>query len=385
MAEFAAIPRKQDHSLNCRGFAAPAANRSRAASLTPAVGDVVAEAWERILGVPASRGDHLLDVLVNSDGVVRSQQLSFLLSEIGAATGVHLPLTVVFGSPTAAALVEMVQNRDWPQYERPVRMRSGVGQPLFVLPGVGGMGLDVLTLVRFLNFPGQIYFNPPQGIDGTEPHRTLDALVADHVAIIRTAQPHGPYWLLGHSWGGVVALEVARSLRASSETIAFLGMIEPVVSERSWTYGVWLEYMGKRLRHHLMELGQIRSPRAAIRYGIKRLTPLVGRIGRLFGFYQWSSLADVVDMLPAPLDAVLAAEIEIIDAYRLRPYEGEATLFATRSGHAAECDPKKIWPAKLGRLDLHWIAGDHLSILSVPGVKNLAAVISATLAAHRLS
>jgi thioesterase domain-containing protein len=183
----------------------------------------------------------------------------------------------------------------------------------------------------------------------------------------------------------VVALEVARSLRASSETIAFLGMIEPVVSERSWTYGVWLEYMGKRLRHHLMELGQIRSPRAAIRYGIKRLTPLVGRIGRLFGFNQWSSLADVVDMLPAPLDAVLAAEIEIIDAYRLRPYEGEATLFATRSGHAAECDPKKIWSAKLGRLDLHWIAGDHLSILSVPGVKNLAAVISATLAAHRLS
>jgi thioesterase domain-containing protein len=353
--------------------------------LTPAVGDAVAEAWERILGAPASRSDHLLDVLVNNDGVVRSRQLSFLLSEIGAATGVHLPLTVVFGSPTAAALVEMVQNRDWPQYERPVRMRSGVGQPLFVLPGVGGMGLDVLTLVRFLNFPGQIYFNPPQGIDGTEPHRTLDALVADHVAIIRTAQPHGPYWLLGHSWGGVVALEVARSLRASSETIAFLGMIEPVVSERSWTYGVWLEYMGKRLRHHLMELGQIRSPRAAIRYGIKRLTPLVGRIGRLFGFYQWSSLADVVDMLPAPLDAVLAAEIEIIDAYRLRPYEGEATLFATRSGHAAECDPKKIWPAKLGRLDLQWVAGDHESILTVPGVKNLAAVISATLAAHRLS
>ncbi|MGO8846365.1 MAG: hypothetical protein ACLQFI_13695, partial [Methylocella sp.] len=170
MVEFAAIPRKQDHSHDYGGFSAPVASPSCAASLTPAVGDAVAEAWERILGAPASRSDHLLDVLVNNDGVVRSRQLSFLLSEIGAATGVHLPLTVVFGSPTAAALVEMVQNRDWPQYERPVRMRSGVGQPLFVLPGVGGMGLDVLTLVRFLNFPGQIYFNPPQGIDGTEPH-----------------------------------------------------------------------------------------------------------------------------------------------------------------------------------------------------------------------
>jgi thioesterase domain-containing protein len=384
MAEFAAIPGKQDHSLNYRGFAAPAANPSCAA-LTPAVGDVVTEAWERILGVPASRGDHLLDVLVNSDGLPRSQQLGLLLSEIGAATGVHLPLTVVFGSPTAAALVEMLQNRDWPQYERPVRMQSGVGQPLFVLPGFGGIGLDVVTLLRFLTFPGPIYLNPPKGIDGTEPHHTVEALVADHVAVIRTVQPHGPYWLLGHSWGGVVALEIARSLRASGETIMFLGMIEPVVNERSWTYGAWFEYMGKRLRHHLIELGQIRSPGTAIRYGSKRLAPLVGRIGRLFGFNQWSSLTAVVDMLPAPLDAVLAAEIEIVDAYRLRHYEGEATIFATRSGHAAECDPKKIWPAKLGRLDLQWVAGDHESILTVPSVKNLAAAISATLEARQLS
>ena len=385
MAEFAAIPRKQDNSHDYGGLGAPAANPSCAASLTPAVGDVVAEAWERILGVPASRGDHLLDVLVNSDGLPRSQQLGLLLSEIGAATGVRLPLTVVFGSPTAAALVEMLQNRDWPQYERPVRMQSGVGQPLFVLPGIGGIGLDVVTLLRFLTFPGPIYLNPPKGIEGTEPHHTVEANVADRVAVIRTVQPHGPYWLLGHSWGGVVALEIARSLRASGETIAFLGMIEPVVNERSWTYGAWFEYMGKRLRHHLIELGQIRSPGAAIRYGSKRLAPLVGRIGRLFGFNQWSSLTAVVDMLPAPLDAVLAAEIEIIDAYRLRHYEGEATLFATRSGHAAECDPNKIWPAKLGRLDLQWVAGDHESILTVPSVKNLAAAFSATLAARQLS
>ncbi len=385
MAEFAAIPTKQDHSHDYGGFGAPAANPSRTASLTPAVGDVVAEAWERILGVPASRGDHLLDVLVNSHGMARAQQLGLLLSEIGAATGVHLPLTVVYGSPTAAALVEMLQNRAWPQYERPVRMRSGIGQPLIVLPAIDGMGLDVFTLMRSLTFPGPIYLNPPQGIDGTEPHRTVEANVADHVAVIRTVQPHGPYWLLGYSWGGVVVLEIARTLRASGETIAFLGMIEPMVSERSWTYGAWLEFMGKRLRHHLIELRQIRSAGAAIRYGSKRLAPLVGRIGRLFGFNRWSGLAVKVNTLPTPLNTVMTAEIEVTNAYCVRYYEGEATLFATRSGHAAECDPNKIWPAKLGRLDLQWVAGDHESILTVPSVKNLAAAISATLAARRLS
>lgn len=143
--------------------------------------------------------------------------------------------------------------------------------------------------------------------------------------------------------------------------------------------------MGKRLRHHLIELGQIRSPRSAIRYGSKRLIPLVGRIGRLFGFNQWSGLTARVDTLPTPLDTVLTAKIEVTNAYCLRYYEGEATLFAMRSGHAAECDPNKIWPAKLGRLDLQWVAGDHDTILTVPTVKTLAEAISATLAARRLS
>ena len=90
-------------------------------------------------------------------------------------------------------------------------------------------------------------------------------------------------------------------------------------------------------------------------------------------------------MLPAPLDTVLAAEIEVIDAYRLRYYDGEAALFATRSGHAAECDPIKIWSSKLSRLDLQWVAGDHESILTEPSVKNIAEVISAALAVRRLS
>jgi acetoacetyl-CoA synthetase len=369
---------------DCGGFGAQAINPSRAAEQTSAIGEAVAEAWERVLGLPASRGDHLLNVLIGSHGLLRSQQLGLLLSEIGDATDVHLPLAVVFGSPTAATLAEMVQNRNWPEFERPVRIRSGTGQPLFIVPGVGGMGLDVLNLARSLAFPGPIYLNPPQGIDGTEPHRTCDALVADHVAVIRSVQPHGPYWLLGHSWGGVVALEIARSLHDSGETIAFLGMIEPVVGERSWTYVAWLEYMGKRLRHHLVELSQIRSSRAALRYTSRRLAPLAGRIGRLFGFNHWSSLTAVVDVLPAPLDVVLAAEIEVIDAYRLRYYPGEATLFATRSGHASECDPKKIWSPKLRKLDLQWVAGDHESILTEPSVNKIAEMISVALAVRRV-
>jgi thioesterase domain-containing protein len=344
------------------------------------IDDAVSQAWERTLGVPAHRDDRLFDVLANRDGAARSQQLGLLLSEIAQATGVELPLTVAFGSPTAADLIEMVRTHTWPLYQRPVQMQSGVGAPLFIFPGIGGMGLDLVALARDLTFPGPVYLAPPQGIDGLAPHRTFDEIVADHIAVLRTVQPHGPYWLLGYSLGGLVALEISRRLRRSGEVIAFLGMIEPELREQDWPYGVWFEYMRKRLLHHWAAFRQISSPRAALRYGSKRIEPLIGRIRRLFGNHSWAPMLTLAERLPAPLAKIWCAETEALDAYRLRPYEGDVTLFATRSGHAALCDPMKIWPSKVNRFDLQWIPGDHMSSLTEPKVKDTADFISAEIA-----
>jgi len=62
---------------------------------------------ERILGT-SSRSDHL-PMSGHNDGVV-VPAISFLLSEIGAATGVHLPLTSS-SDADGTAWWEMVQKR----------------------------------------------------------------------------------------------------------------------------------------------------------------------------------------------------------------------------------------------------------------------------------
>src|SRR4051794_22377768 len=81
-----------------------------AARLAPAVERIVEEAWERVVGVRPGRNDRLLQLLANEDpGLGRSHQIGLLLSEIAAATGVHLPLTVVHASPTADELARMIQ------------------------------------------------------------------------------------------------------------------------------------------------------------------------------------------------------------------------------------------------------------------------------------
>src|SRR5262249_23289143 len=65
-----------------------------------------------------------------------------------------------------------------------------------------------------------------RGMDGeAEPFIHMDGMVTHYVAEIRLVQPHGPYFLCGYSFGGRLALEVARKLVAQGETVKFLGII----------------------------------------------------------------------------------------------------------------------------------------------------------------
>lgn len=341
--------------------------------------DSVATAWQRTFDVPAHRGDRLLDVLANREGHARSVQLGTLFGAIEDATRISLPLSVVYGSPTAADLSGMLRARAWPPHERPIRICPGdAAQSLFCFPGLGGIGIDILGLARHLKFPGSVCFNPPRGIDGSEPHRTLPEMVEDHVAIIQRVQPSGPYWLLGYSWGGLVALEVARRLRAAGETVAFLGMLDPVLSQADWTYAAWVNFIGRRIVHHLGKLRQAGSAGAALRECRRLLVPAVDKVLRLFGINRLWPLAAGAEVLPPALAAIWVAESGVIPSYRVGYYDGEVTVFATRRGYEADVDPRRIWPSKVGRFTLHWVPGDHS--LTRPEVEDTARVISAALA-----
>ena len=66
-------------------------------------------------------------------------------------------------------------------------------------------------------FLGIQLFDPsnPQSL----PRRELEEIASDYVRLIREAQPHGPYILLGLCVAGVIAYEVARQLRLAGELV----------------------------------------------------------------------------------------------------------------------------------------------------------------------
>src|SRR3954467_12805215 len=55
---------------------------------------------------------------------------------------------------------------------------------------------------------------------------TVEVMASRSCSAIRTLQRRGPYRIVGYSFGGLVALEVARLLQESGEEILTLGLID---------------------------------------------------------------------------------------------------------------------------------------------------------------
>jgi thioesterase domain-containing protein len=58
------------------------------------------------------------------------------------------------------------------------------------------------------------------------PDRSVEAAARRHLADLRAVQPSGPYLLAGHSFGGLVAFEMACRLQDAGETVALLAVVD---------------------------------------------------------------------------------------------------------------------------------------------------------------
>ncbi|MCB4424428.1 amino acid adenylation domain-containing protein [Xenorhabdus nematophila] len=100
--------------------------------------------------------------------------------------------------------------------------------PLFCLPGAGASPSSLLELT--LAFPRQlpIYALQARGFTAEHnvPYSSVEGAARAYIRIIRQTQPRGPYHLLGHSFGGWIAFEMALQLQAEGETVSDLILID---------------------------------------------------------------------------------------------------------------------------------------------------------------
>lgn len=193
-----------------------------------------------------------------------------------------------------------------------------------------------------------------------------------------------PHRLAGFSFGGVIALEIAKQLRAEGQEVEWLGLIDtlrPKLNPRGAR-----RYLG----YHLREVLDLPDPdlrrdhvRRMVRGGTKRTLlrtrrTVMGPVRRL-GLRPpppGKALAEAQPHLRLKR-AVWRGYLTHVPSY----YDEPVTLFAGADNRAkAWGDPSLRWARYLrGGLEVIPVAGDHLEILDHPHVTVVAAEVAASI------
>ena len=194
---------------------------------------------------------------------------------------------------------------------------------------------------------------------------------------MRTIQPQGPYLLGGYSFGGLIAVEIARQLSAVGEKIELLVLLDPDRPFPPTAVQSLLQHQVYRNAHRLQDL--INLPLE------KRSAHVLKKTGR-----AWARLTN---RLRRQYDrqAFAAHQIESKNrSYTVPEYHGDIALFLAQKPDRAEmglCPKQRAWErVARGRLDVYEVPGDHLSFFKEPNVRVLAGKLQRCLdtAAHHM-
>ncbi|HEY7819649.1 MAG TPA: amino acid adenylation domain-containing protein, partial [Vicinamibacteria bacterium] len=216
-----ALPRNASGKVDRAALPAPV--RSRRALDRPYVAPrnelerTLAEIWSRVLGIErVSIHDSFFELGGHSLSALR------LSAEASERLDRPFPLPALFESPTiAGAAARLSRPAASLAASCLVPLRPTGSKPaLFFVHGGGGLVMSYVPLMRELDtdqpFLG-IQAPEPQGSDGA--FGSIEELAALYVEAMRSHQPHGPYRVGGHSFGGVVAFQMAAQLVAEGQQV----------------------------------------------------------------------------------------------------------------------------------------------------------------------
>ncbi|WP_189766448.1 amino acid adenylation domain-containing protein, partial [Streptomyces xanthochromogenes] len=155
-----------------------------------------------------------------------------LISRIRTVWGTRVTIRDLFQSPTPALLAEHIaagSGSNPLDAVLPIRApgRDMDTAPLFCVHAVSGVSWGYAGLLPHLGADRPLVALQARRLGGTEDvPESIEEMADDYLAEIRKVQPHGPYHLLGWSFGGLVAHAVAARLEAAGEEVALLALLD---------------------------------------------------------------------------------------------------------------------------------------------------------------
>ncbi len=336
----------------------------------------IAEIWQEILQVSsiAVRSD-FFDLGGDSLALVS------LFASIEAKFGRSLTVDVLAGGLTVAGLAQVLSEEKAIPREMDIVVAlqpHGNFPPFFCVPGIGG---DLIQLHRLAMLMGtQRPFLGLRRSSDAPVTESFNQIAARYVEAILAHQPAGPYYLGGHSFGAVVAYEVARQIEEKGHEIGLLAILDQRRPGWRFTLGkavpVLHHILGAiRLREELAKAPRGARLRQLLRIALRWSKAAVGYRERAVSMFNLSGYEpEVIERSEANLRA--------FRAYRPGRLRASLTLFRAESqplSHLA-LDSTLGWSYLVeGKIRVRIVPGNHHTIRTEPLVRHLAEALLAEL------
>jgi thioesterase domain-containing protein len=299
------------------------------------------------------------------------------MSQVRNQFGRELPLQLLFSHPTIAALADLLGRTTDSVARRtlvPIQPR-GTRPALYCCPGAGMNTLYMYALARALGDEQPLYGLEARGLDGkTPPHTTVEAAAASYVQELRHHQPTGPYYLLGHSFGCMVAFEIAQQLHRDGETIGALILLDGGAPGGASESVDEVEILLSYERVILEEVGVAPTLTRDV------LQPLTAeeRIALLHQRYVQEGVLPAGSSTDATRGLITVAIADHHATYASATWSVVPIQFITAAEQSLEAthDLVNSW-ASYGSVTAYAGAGGHMSMLYPPHVQKVAAIIRA--------
>ena len=322
----------------------------------------LARIWEELLGSgPVALEDDFFRLGGHSLLAVR------LLARVEAGFGVRLPLSSLFRAPTLGGLADLLRHGRGSSPEPPIlsaRPRDGTAPPLYFAPGGGPHGLlGLRPLADHLASRRELVAVDLAALaDDSGPSLEIEAMAERLVGELSDAQPEGPIYLGGFSFGGLVAFEAARRLRLCGREVALLVLLD--------TFGPGYPRPINRLERERRHLAALRRLELASRpgYVVERLLNLARRLG-----LRRDSTLDA----DRPFEPFRRAAREYLA--KRRTYGGKITLFRALIRPALHtccyADSCNGWRESSPSVEVHDFACRHNDLMEEPWLGQIARAI----------
>ena len=195
--------------------------------------------------------------------------------------------------------------------------------PIFIVHGLCGR-TQFSKLATHIGTTNPIYGIQARGIDGAEqPFDRIEDMSKFYLEELKDLYPSGPCILVGYSFGGLIALEMARCLLGNGICVPLLILVDSYPHPHFLTSSQRKRLFLRRLRTHIDRMWRLPRPDAFSYFlrGIKNRL----RVSSISS----ESIPETQDGRSAALDLVKRKAYEALANYRPRFYPGKINFVTT--------------------------------------------------------